>query len=234
MTTGILRMPRFAPALLSARRVVRATILASSLSVVAGLAGCATSGPQTSADSGAAVTAEANSTTGFFGPKNPYKGVTVVREDNTYDPSLFVRQGYCPPVQVRAGTESFVSYERKHEDDPLYIRYQGAISDTARECQGGIDQLTVKIGIAGRIVGGPKVKAGPVAMPLRVAVVKQHGGTVVYSKAFKLSGSLAAPAFSSDFRQVVDNVTFPVGPDDRDLIIYVGFDEGPPKKPATG
>ena len=227
-------MPRSVPASPSVRRTRRVLALSIALPAVAFLAGCATSGPSTSADAGAAVAAEENATVGLFGPKNPYKGVTVVRDDNTYDPSLFVKRGYCPPVQVRAGTEAFVAYEKKHEEDPLYIRYQGSITDTARECSGGIDQLTVKIGIAGRVVGGPKVKEGQVELPLRVAVVKQHGGTVIYSQAFKIAGHLTAPAYSNGYRQVVDNVTFPVGPDDRDLIIYVGFDDGPPKKPATG
>jgi hypothetical protein len=226
-------MPHLAPLFLFARRAGRALPAASVIGLLA-LAGCATSGPQTSADAGGAVAAESNATTGFFGPKNPYKGVTVVREDNTYDPSIFAKQGYCPPLEIRAGTESFVAYEKKHEDDPLFIRYQGSLSDTARECRGGIDQLTVKIGVAGRIVGGPKAAAGTITMPLRIAVVKQHGGNVVYSQAFKVTSSIAAPDFTADFRQVVDNVTFPVAPGDRDLIIYVGFDEGPPKKPATG
>ena len=39
------------------------------------------------------------------------------------------------------------------------------------------------------------------------------------------------PSDRADFRrrllsQVVDSVAFKVGPDDRDLIVYVGFDEG--------
>ncbi len=45
--------------------------------------------------------------------------------------------------------------------------------------------------------------------------------------------TLAAPTFGADFSQVVDQVTFQIGPEDRDLIIYVGFDDGkPPKKPS--
>ncbi len=105
-------------------------------------------------------------------------------------PRFSCKQGYCPPLQIRAGTESFVAYEKKHEDDPLYIRYQGSISDTARECHGGIDQLTVKIGIAGRIVGGPKAAAGH-DRRCRCASPSSSSTAALSSipQAFKLTGS---------------------------------------------
>jgi hypothetical protein len=44
--------------------------------------------------------------------------------------------------------------------------------------------------------------------------------------------SLNEPTYAADYKYVFDNVTFKIGPDDRDLIIYVGYDEGKPKKPT--
>jgi hypothetical protein len=52
---------------------------------------------------------------------------------------------------------------------------------------------------------------------------------VLYSELFKVPVDIAPPDLGTDFSKVFDNVAIPVGPDDRDLIVFVGFDEG-----ATG
>ncbi len=153
----------------------------------------------------------------------------------TYDPSLFLNSGYCPPVQIRLGTEALPIYERGHEGDDAYVRFQGSITKTARECHTVGDTLTIKVGIAGRLTAGPKGNPGSFTVPLRVAVVKQGNNKVFYSQVSKAPVTITAPDYASDFSYVVDNVSFQVTPDDHDLVIYVGYDEGKPKpgKPAT-
>ncbi len=156
-------------------------------------------------------------------------GLTTV-SDTALTPEMFLQQGYCPPVQIRPGTESIRIYERGHDGEAAFVRYQGSISTTARECHVlGPNTLSVKVGIAGRIAAGPKRGAGSATLPLRVAVVKQNGGQVFYSQAFNVASALNPPQLSSEFAHVVENVTVQLGPDDRDLIVYVGFDEGPPR-----
>lgn len=138
------------------------------------------------------------------------------------------RDTYCPPIQIRAGTASMTVYERGHENETQYVRYLASITQTARECTLAGDTLTMKIGIAGRVVAGPKGSAGNVTLPVRVAVAKQFGGTgPLYSQLFKIPISLAAPTFGANYNQVFEQVTVTIGPQDRNLIIYVGFDEGP-------
>lgn len=160
----------------------------------------------------------------------PSTNVVPVATSSTITPDMFLDAGYCPPVQIRPGTESVMIYERNHEEDPAYVRFQGSITKTARECHTlGGTTLTIKVGIAGRLTAGPKGAAGKYTLPLRVAVVKQHGNTVFYSQVSKVVLTIAAPAYAADFTQVVDNVSFQIGPDDRDLIVYVGYDEGKPK-----
>jgi hypothetical protein len=120
---------------------------------------------------------------GFFGGDDPNKNVVVVASDDTYTPEMFLKTGYCPPLEIRPGTESVVIYERNHEDDPNFVRFQGSITQTARECHTlGSDTLTIKVGIAGRLTAGPKGGPGKFNLPLRVAVIKQHGGDVFYSR----------------------------------------------------
>ena len=150
--------------------------------------------------------------------------------DSSVTPEMFLAQGYCPPVQIRPGTESIRIYERGHDGEAAFVRYQGAISTTARECRVvGPNTLSVKVGIAGRVTAGPKGGPGSVALPVRVAVVKQNGGNVFYSQAVNVAGAINPPQLSSEFAHVVENVTVQLGPDDRDLIVYVGFDEGAPR-----
>lgn len=221
--------------------------VAAVIAGAAALAACQSANTGVSADPAAAVAANAQAGKSFLGLGGgaPNKGVIVVdsgatpsnslvRPDGTYDPAIFARTGYCPVVQVRAGTESYRSFEKKHEDDPAFVRFQGSIDQTARECQPGPDgKLVIKLGVAGRIIGGPKAAAGPVALPLRVAVVRQHDSAVLFTQAFKAQSTLAAPDFSGSFSQVVDNIAVAVAPTDRDLIVYVGFDDGGPAPKVT-
>ena len=135
---------------------------------------------------------------------------------------------YCPPVQIRSGTGSMTVYERGHENEPNSVRYLASVTQTARQCTLAGDTLTIKVGVAGRVVAGPKGSAGNVTLPIRIAVVKQLGGAgPLYSQLFKVPVSLAAPTFGANYEQVYDQVTVTVGPNDRNLIVFVGFDEGP-------
>ena len=137
---------------------------------------------------------------------------------------------YCPPVQVRSGTSTLEVYERGHERDQNYVRYLASIGQTARECTLVGDTLTIKVGVAGRVVAGPKGSAGNITLPIRIAVAKQFGGTgPLYSQLFKIPVTLAAPTFGANYNQVYEQIVVQAPPQDRNLIIFVGFDEGPGK-----
>jgi hypothetical protein len=139
---------------------------------------------------------------------------------------------YCPPLNIRAGTEAISLYDKGHDADPQYVRFVGSIMKTARECHQDGDTLSVKVGVAGRVVSGPKGGAGTVTLPLRIAVTKQisDGKGPLYSKLFTIKVPVGPPSFDADYSQVFDQVNVKVGPEDHDLLIYVGFDEGKAKK----
>ncbi len=211
-------------------RMPRLLGIVASLALTSLLAACASSG-----DSGS------GGLTGLFGgapqaTANPAdganKGVVTVQTDKI-DPNYFLKTGYCPPVQVLPGTESMVVYDRGHDGDAAYIRSQGSITRTARECHAlDAQTLSIKVGIAGRILAGPMGGAGTVTMPIRIAVTRQRDNSVLFSKSFSVSTTLTPPEFGSDYSAVFDQVQFKVNSDDRDLIIYVGFDQGKPKAKA--
>ena len=149
-----------------------------------------------------------------------------------YTAADFSPDTYCPPVRVRVGTEALAIYDHSHESDPDFVRYQASINKTARECHLNGDTLSIKIGVAGDVVGGPKGSSGPLTLPIRVAVTRQlEEAKPLFSQLFKQPTSLTAPEFRADF-SLVQEISFKVAPDDHDLIVYVGFDEGPGKGPA--
>lgn len=203
----------------SGGRVPRSFSIFASIAVAVLLAACASS------DGGSG-----GGLSGLFGGgNNPNAGVVTVPNPK-FDANYFARTGYCPPVHILPGTESLIVYDKGHDGDAAFVRTQGSITETARECQAlDTTTLSIKVGISGRILAGPKGGAGTVTMPIRIAVARQHDNSVLFSKAFPVSANLNPPDFGADYSQVVDQVVVQVGPDDRDLVIYVGFDEGKPK-----
>ncbi len=130
---------------------------------------------------------------------------------------------YCPDIRVREGTEVLRRYERGQEEASSAVVWQASIGDTAREClydtQGN---LTLRIGVSGRVIAGPKGGAGEINLPLRIAVVK-YQEEVFYSELKKLAINIP-PSNSTVFRNVYE-VTVPSPGRDRDYLIYIGFDE---------
>ncbi|MEO8669512.1 MAG: hypothetical protein ABI399_13410 [Bauldia sp.] len=145
--------------------------------------------------------------------------------------AYLAQSSYCPTIQIRGGAEALSFYEKGHDGDPAYVRYLASVGKTARECHNNGADYSIKIGVAGRVVAGPKGNAGAITVPLRIAVAHQFGAAL-YTELFKIPVTLSPPDFGADFSQVV-NATVQIGPDDRDLLVFIGFDDGkPPKKPA--
>jgi hypothetical protein len=140
------------------------------------------------------------------------------------DVRRYLGPDYCPELRIQDGTELVRSYERGHEDDPAYVVWQASIGKTARECL--YDQqnnLTLRIGVSGRVIAGPKGGAGAtVSVPLRIAIVKHKEATLA-SEAYRLS--VAIPASNSTAFTEVREITVPSPGNDRDYIIYVGLAE---------
>jgi len=212
------------------------------------LAGCATSGGDSSVDAGSSTTVATSAGTppgSTATAPTPLANVLAggqaptVMQAPAGTPVLAgiavigTSDGYCPPVVIRPGTESLVIYDKGHDDDPNSVRYQASIGKTARECHTAGTSLMLKVGVAGRLLAGPKGTAGNFAVPIRVAVVSQGSGKVFYSQITKTPVTLTAPDYANDFSTVIDNIAFDITPDDHDLIIYVGYDEGKPKTPAA-
>lgn len=164
-----------------------------------------------------------------FGDEKPETTATTTPASAGSPDEIDVRRylgpNYCPEIRVLSGAELMRRYERGYEDDPDYIIWQASVGKTAREClfdlQGG---LTLKVGISGRVIAGPKGgSAATVSIPLKIAVVKYREAVLATEV---LSQDVALPAQGATVFTQVKDILVPSPGQDRDYVIYVGFDIG--------
>lgn len=140
-------------------------------------------------------------------------------------------RAYCPKTVLRAGTETFRIYKRGvkkgDENARTSVRYQGSITEVVRECNYSGNTLNVRVGVAGRVINGPSGETGTFNMPLRVAVTL--GEEVLYSQLHQVVGTIE-PGKTNGYFKFVDGNILIDKPKSKNIIIYAGFDEGPPKK----
>jgi hypothetical protein len=146
-------------------------------------------------------------------------------KERTEEPVLMSELvGYCPRVELREGTAYYNTYQRGGDQDPEKVIYQASITDVTRTCSQANGMLTMNVAVAGRVVPGPAGSAGTVAMPIRVAAVS--GDQVLYSQIHKHEVAVGDAATQFIFNDTA--VSFPI-PAEKNVIVYAGYDEGPPK-----
>jgi hypothetical protein len=136
-------------------------------------------------------------------------------------------RAYCPNVILREGTAFFAAYAKGGQDDPTKLMYQASITDVTRSCSRSNGQLTLNIGVAGKVVPGPAAKPGAISMPIRIVVLR--GEEILYSNLFKHEATVGAAASQWLFNE--PNVSFP-DPPEQNIRVFAGFDEGPTKEKA--
>ena len=89
------------------------------------------------------------------------------------DVRRYLGPDYCPEIRIRKATELMRRYESGHEDDAGFVVWQASIGKTARECLYDLQgDLTLRVGVSGRVIAGPKGGRGDVTLPLRITIVK--------------------------------------------------------------
>jgi hypothetical protein len=130
----------------------------------------------------------------------------------------------CPGATIRQGAGAWA---QNAGQGPTNIRYQASIVQIARECALLGDTMTIKVGVEGRVLVGPKGGAGNVTVPLRIALVQEGPQPrPIISKFYAVNVNVPQGATQQTFTQVDDDLTFPL-PADKNLeryVIYVGFD----------
>ena len=127
----------------------------------------------------------------------------------------------CPPIKVRLGGEAMYYYGNGRVGDPKALQYQGVIDETSRNCVVSNGQITVNMGVTGRVLLGPAGSQTTVNAPIRFAV--ERDGQAIFSEKYTLAVAITPPAQTTEFVKVVENVTIPyLG--GESITIWVGFD----------
>ncbi|CCV12415.1 hypothetical protein [Mesorhizobium sp. STM 4661] len=173
------------------------------------------------------------------------------------DPKVLSSQllAYCPKVTLRDGTAFFNTYaksgpkpKKKAEPaadaaqtdqpapdgtmvdprkDPTKIIYQASITDVTRDCSRANGQLSMRIGVAGKVVPGPMFNPGTITMPIRIAVMR--GSEVLYSQLHQYQVQVTDPSTATQFIFTDSSVVVPE-PTAKDYQAFAGYDEAARKK----
>jgi hypothetical protein len=143
----------------------------------------------------------------------------------------------CPPVEIDEGGAA----ARVGGPENASVRYQFAISNTARECAPvSTSQFTLKVGVSGRLLIGPAGKPGTYSAPLRVTVHDENAKKDAFTKVYKIEASVPDSG-DAPFNLVTEPIVLPMVRTDLadDYTLTVGFDNGKaaasstPKTPKT-
>lgn len=136
----------------------------------------------------------------------------------------------CPPVQVRGGAAAW------QVTDPQdgAVRYQATLGQFSRECRFTAPDMTMRVGIQGRVLLGAKGGPGKVNVPIRVAIVEE-GPTPksVWTQFYSVPVEIGPGVLQVDFSLVADpSFPRPTPALSERYVVYVGFDpQGANEKP---
>jgi hypothetical protein len=185
-------------------------------SLTSGIGGGIFGGKQTeTASTGGGVSAE----TLLTAAKSESAGASAVGGD--------VAHG-CPRFQVWSRDGNVTIYETGKVGDGLAVMHRAEITKTARECQIDNGRVTVKYGFSGRVLLGPRGRAGTITMPLTVFVTDAKREKLSTEKIrIDVQVSLDIPIGYFSF---VKDVSFavPVGARAGEYEVFVSFDRNMP------
>ncbi|WP_371419999.1 hypothetical protein [Tardiphaga sp.] len=132
----------------------------------------------------------------------------------------------CPSVSIRPGASTYAVGAAGKPAVGNDLAFQATITRTARSCDLNAGQISVKIGIQGRVIVGPAGAPAAVDVPLRVAVV-QEGVTpkTIATKVFQTNVQIGSET-SVPFSLVGEDLVYPAptGTAGDSYIFYIGFD----------
>lgn len=130
----------------------------------------------------------------------------------------------CPSVTIRTGA---AAWQLPSGGSANNVQYQGSIGQLVRECAILGETMTMRVGVEGRLLVGPKGGPGSVKVPIRMALVAEGPQPKpLWSKFYNVDVSVPPGASQAVFSVVEDDLTFPL-PADRQIsnyVVYVGFD----------
>lgn len=132
----------------------------------------------------------------------------------------------CPLVDIRRGA-STLQMTAPGSDGAMAVRYQATFGRVARQCADVDGNLTIKVGVQGRLILGPAGTPGDTTMPLRYALVKEGmEPQTLWSKLYLVPVTIPPDDTNVAFTHVMEDMVVPMPPGGafNNYVIYVGFD----------
>jgi hypothetical protein len=134
----------------------------------------------------------------------------------------------CPGVDYRQGAATYnITDSKSTENAALNVKYLASFVKTARECDVRGDNVTIKVGVQGRVVVGPAGSPGTVTIPLRYALVKEGiEPMVLWTKFFPVTVTIPSTNLNVPFSHIEEEMTVPIPPAEQlaAYVVYIGFD----------
>jgi hypothetical protein len=134
----------------------------------------------------------------------------------------------CPGVDYRQGAATYnITDSKSAESAALNLKYLASFVKTARECDVRGDNVTIRVGVQGRVVVGPAGSPGTVTIPLRYALVKEGiDPNVVWTKFYSFNVTITSANLNVPFSHIEEDMTVPIPPSEElaAYVVYIGFD----------
>jgi hypothetical protein len=131
----------------------------------------------------------------------------------------------CPRLSISPRGGNLTIYEDGRAGDGLAIMQRGEITKTARECEIAPGRVTVKYGFSGRVLLGPRGKAGNVMMPVNVVVTDSKREKIA-TDTVNVAASVTVDnpiGYFSTVRSL--SFSIPEGTRPGEFEVFVGFDQ---------
>lgn len=132
----------------------------------------------------------------------------------------------CPVVSIRPGAGTYAVGAGGKPGVGNDLSYQATITRTARSCDLVNGQVSIKIGIQGRVIVGPAGAPETVEVPLRVAVVQEGvNPKPIATKVFTTSVSMGGQT-NVEYSLVGEDFSYPApsAAANDSYVFYIGFD----------
>jgi hypothetical protein len=131
----------------------------------------------------------------------------------------------CPVIAAAQLDKVITVYDQARLNDNQFVMHRGEITKTARECQVFSNTVSVKYGVAGRVILGPKAKPGIITLPAMLTVTDPAKAKVrTVPMKIQVQVSMEEPV---GFFSIVGQIDIPVSPGAlaKDYRLSVAFEK---------
>ena len=131
----------------------------------------------------------------------------------------------CPKLEINPESRTISFSAPGGGSDPQSVMHRGEIVEVARECGTSSTGIAVKYGFSGRVLLGPRGKAGSITLPATLTVLDQ-ADAVIKSQKIRVVVNVPGGATAGVFSEVKEiDVPVPAGYTAKNYRLYIGFEK---------